>query len=418
MNLSVEMLLPLAGILLGAKLAGRASQRLGFPAVFGELLLGLLIGPSVLGWVHSSEALHLLADIGVILLMFMAGMETDLKQMRRVGKASLLAAVGGVALPMLGGLALGLAFGFEMKTALFIGVVLTATSVSISAQTLRELGHLRSKEGTAILSAAIIDDILGVVIFAVVMSLAGEGIIGLTLLKMALFFPLAWFVGDRILPFVTRWTQQHRESGLAMFLGIILVYAWAAEVFGSVATITGAYLLGVLVTRHVDVHAEPGQHIIQSGTAALGYGFLIPIFFVNIGLQAQTGGLVANPLLTVVLVIFAVASKVIGAGGGALAGGFKGHSALKVGVGMVSRGEVALVLAGAGLAAGLIDAAGFSIMIFITLVTTLVTPPLLRLSFASSSYRATSTTMSLKQALTIPDWRDFVLEEVVRSGAD
>lgn len=384
MNLTVEMLLPLAGILLGAKLAASFSQRLGLPAVFGELMFGLLVGPSILNWIHPNEALHLLADIGVILLMFMAGMETDMAEMRKVGKTSLLTAIGGMALPLAGGLGLGLAFGIPLNGALFLGAVLTATSVSISAQTLREMGHLRSREGTTILSAAIIDDILGVVLFAIVMSLVGAGNILLTLGKMLVFFPIAWLLGDRILPSIIRWTekQKHPESGLAILFGLLLVYAWAAEVFGSVATITGAYLLGVLVAKHVEKH-----HIIHSGSAALGYGFLIPIFFVNIGLQAQTSGLVSNPMLTVLLAIFAVASKIIGCGAGALMGGMTRRSALQVGVSMVSRGEVALVIAGAGLAAGLLDAANFSILILVTLVTTLITPPLLRLSFSTEAPR-------------------------------
>jgi Kef-type K+ transport system membrane component KefB len=407
MNLTVEMLLPLAGILLGAKVAASLSQRLGLPAVFGELVLGLLIGPSILNLVHPNEVLHLLADIGVILLMFMAGLETDMTEMRKLGKASLSAAIGGMVIPLLGGVAIGLAFGFPLNGALILGAVLTATSVSISAQTLREMGHLRSREGTTIMSAAIIDDILGVMLFAIIMNLAGEGNIFLTFGKMALFFPIAWFMGDRLLPLIIRWTekQNHRESGLAVLFGILLTYAWAAEVFGSVATITGAYLLGVLVAKNVDK-----QHIIHHGTASIGYGFLIPIFFVNIGLQAQTSGLVSNPVLAIVLILFAIASKVLGSGGGALLAGMNRQSALRVGVSMISRGEVALVMAGAGLAAGLVDTANFSILIMVTLVTTLVTPPLLRLTY-SSRVRVRGPEQSLAERFSIPNWRDYVLEE-------
>ena len=155
------------------------------------------------------------------------------------------------------------------------------------------------------------------------------------------------------------------------------MYAWAAEVLGSVATITGAYLLGVVVTRHADA-----SHIVHDGTAALGYAFFIPIFFINIGLQANAAGLIAAPLLTVVLVLLAIVTKIAGGGVGAWLGGFRGRAPLQIGVGMVSRGEVALVIAGAGLANGLLTPGLFSVLVVVTLATTLVTPPLLRLSFA------------------------------------
>jgi Kef-type K+ transport system membrane component KefB len=378
MDSTAHMLLPLAGILLGAKAAAQISHRLGLPAVFGELLIGLALGPSLLGWLAPTEMLRLLADIGVILLMFMAGLETDMVAMRQVGKAATLTAVGGVLLPLFGGMAVGMAFGLAWRHALFLGAVLTATSVSISAQTLRELGRLRSREGATILSAAVIDDVLGVVVFALVMSLSGEGNLLLTIGKMVLFFPIAWFVGDRVVPVLVRWERHlhHREASLALLLGLVLIYAWAAEALGSVAGITGAYLLGVVVARHTDE-----SHIVHSGTSAVGYAFFIPIFFINIGLQARAEGLVAAPLLTGVLIVLAIFTKIVGGGAGAWLGGFKARSSVQVGVGMISRGEVALVIAGAGLAGGLLDANIFSVLIVVTLATTLVTPPLLRLAF-------------------------------------
>jgi Kef-type K+ transport system membrane component KefB len=374
------MLLPLAGILLGTKAAAQVSQRIGLPAVFGELLLGLALGPSLLGVLAPNETLQLLADIGVILLMFMAGLETDTAALKQAGKASTLTAIGGVVLPLLAGLAVGQAIGLEWHHALFLGAVLTATSVSISAQTLRELGRLRSREGSTILGAAIIDDVLGVLVFALVMSLAGDGNLLLTVGKMVLFFPIAWFISDKVVPVVVRWEQRlhHREASLALLLGMVLVYAWAADVLGSVATITGAYLLGVVVARHADT-----SHIVHDGTAALGYGFFIPIFFINIGLQAHADGLVAAPILTAVLIVVAIITKVVGGGVGAWLGGFKSRPALQIGIGMISRGEVALVIAGAGLANGLLDGHLFSVLVVVTLATTLVTPPLLRLAFAS-----------------------------------
>jgi len=379
MHETLNMLLPLAGILVGAKIAAQISHKIGLPAVFGELLLGLLLGPSLLGLLAPNETIQLLADIGVILLMFMAGLETDTAAMKQAGKASFLTATGGVVLPLAGGLLIGQWFGMEWHHALFLGAVLTATSVSISAQTLREMGRLRSREGSTILGAAIIDDVLGVLVFALVMSLSGEGNMFFTVGKMILFFPIAWFIGDKLVPMMVRWERHlhHREASLALLLGLVLIYAWSAEVLGSVATITGAYLLGVVVARHADE-----SHIVHDGTAALGYAFFIPIFFINIGLQAHADGLLAAPLLTVLLIVVAIATKIVGGGLGARLGGFKNLESFQIGVGMVSRGEVALVIAGAGLANGLLDGGLFSVLVVVTLATTLVTPPLLRYAFS------------------------------------
>lgn len=385
MSLTLEMLLPLAGILLGAKAAASLSQKAGLPAVFGELVLGLVIGPSLLGWVHPNETIHLLADLGVIVLMFLAGLETDLRAVRQVGKASLFSAFGGVLLPLACGTAAGLGFGMEWQQALFLGVVLTATSVSITAQTLHELNLFRSPAGMTTMGAAIIDDVLGVILFAVVMSLSGEGSLFVTLAKMVIFFPAAWIIGSKLLPLLLVWESKmkHREASLAVIVSLLLAYAWAAEALGSVAAITGAYLLGVLFARHVE-----HDHIVHSGISSIGYGFFIPIFFVNIGLQAQLSSLAQSGVLVAVLSVLAVLSKIAGSGGGALLGGLLKKDALLVGSGMVSRGEVALVIAGAGLAAGFLTAEVFALLVIVTFVTTLITPPLLRLVHYSTSPKA------------------------------
>jgi Kef-type K+ transport system membrane component KefB len=239
-----------------------------------------------------------MAEIGVVLLMFMAGMETDTVAMRAVGKPAFLAAAGGVVLPLVGGSLAMLAFPeITWAQGVLIGAVLMATSVSISAQTLRELGQFRSREGNVIMGAAIIDDVLGVLIFAVVMNvITSSGNLGLTLLAMTLFFPVAWLVGDRLLPMLVRFEHRlpQRETALTILMALVLLYAWSAESLGSVAAITGAYVLGILATKHLD-----HKHIAHDGTAAVGYAFFIPIFFVNIGLQADAEGILKTPLLVV-----------------------------------------------------------------------------------------------------------------------
>jgi Kef-type K+ transport system membrane component KefB len=269
-----------------------------------------------------------------------------------------------------------LVFDADLKTAVLVGAVLMATSVSISAQTLRELGLMRTREGTVILGAAIIDDVLGVLIFAVVMNLMlGTGDLAITLLSMVLFFPVAWVIADKAIPFLRRFEDRiaQKETVLAILIGIILFYAWSAEAFGSVAAIIGAYLLGVVVARHVDHH-----HISHGGVAAVGYGIFIPIFFVSIGLQANINDVIGEPLLVIVLTIIAIITKLIGGSLGARVGGINWRNSWMVGAGMISRGEVALVLAGVALSAGAIDTPIFSALIVMAVVTTLVTPPLLR----------------------------------------
>lgn len=403
MPLTLNLLLPLAGILAGARIAALLSRRLGFPAVFGELILGFLIGPALLNFLQPSETLHFLADIGVILLMFLAGMETDLRTVRSVGRAAVLAAFGGVLLPLAGGLAMGIGSGIPARNALFLGAVLTATSVSVSAQTLRDLGKLSSPQGAAILSAAIIDDLLGVIVFAIVMSLENGSNLLVTLLHMGVFLPTAWFAGNWLLPKLFQLEKRlgHHEASLGILVALVLLYAWAAEAFGSVATITGAYILGTIVGKHIEK-----DHPIHHGVTSLGFGFFIPIFFVNIGLQARLDGFFSSPILTLGLIGIAIASKIIGSGFGAKLGGMPAGQALQVGCGMVSRGEVALVIAGAGMAGGLLDSTVFSILILVTLVTTLVTPPLLRLVANPPKWPSVRF-----PSLPVANWRDYCVEE-------
>jgi Kef-type K+ transport system membrane component KefB len=223
----------------------------------------------------------------------------------------------------------------------------------------------------------VIDDVLGVIVLSIVLGLAGEGSFLLTLAKMAVFLPAAWFIGDWLIPRLMRAEQyvMQKETAIAVLIGILLVYAWSAETLGSVAAITGAYLLGIIVSKHSD----PGHHLHDSMNV-IGYGFFVPIFFVSIGLEAHAGALFSAPLLTGSLLALAVAAKIVGCGVGALAGGFSHSGALAIGVGMVARGEVALVMIAAGRAAGLVDDALFSATIVMTLVTTMITPPLLRMA--------------------------------------
>jgi Kef-type K+ transport system membrane component KefB len=399
----LQLLLLIALIVAAAKLAGAAATRIGQPAVFGEILAGLILGPTVLnvlGWplFQPSPApaaggvpapallgeVRDLAEVGVILLMFIAGMETDLDEMRRVGRVAFWSALGGVILPFAGGAAVAVMFGLPLFwEGIFLGTILTATSVSISAQTLMELGALRSREGTTILGAAVIDDVMGIIVLSLVVAFAraSQGVdiggIVLIVLRMSAYFAIAIFIGRRVFGPLAAWASRLGVSQglLAMVLVIVLLYAWAAEEFGRVAAITGAYLAGVLFAQ------TPWKREIDGGIHPLTYSMLVPIFFISVGLRANGRELGDQVGLTVMLVIVAILAKAVGCGLFARLFGFDSTESLRVGVGMISRGEVGLIVAGYGLEHGIIGPAGFSASVLMVLATTMVTPPLLRLVF-------------------------------------
>lgn len=375
---AIDLLLPLALILIGARLVGRLSQRIGMPAVLGELLAGLILGPSLLGWVQTSDVLNAVASIGVLLLMFIAGLETDVSALQRVGKPSTYAAFAGVILPFVGGVVVGMAFGLGAATSLFLGAALTATSVSVSVQTLRELGRLQSKEGLIILGAAIIDDVLGILMLSIVLAMAGQG--GdprLAIVKLVLFFPVALIGGRVIVAPLVHWIHKHhaREAGFALIFALVLIYAWAAEALGGLAAITGAYIAGVLVAR-----LPEAREAAVDSASVMGYGLFVPVFFVTVGLTTDVRNVMLAPGLTAVAIAVAVATKGLGSALGAWAGGCDQRESSAVGAGMIARGEVALVMATLGLSNGLLDQTSFTVVVLMTVVTTLATPLLLKLT--------------------------------------
>ena len=396
----LQLLLLLALAITTAKLAGSLATRIGQPAVFGEILIGLILGPTVLnvlGWemfLKSAEpgidppnlgaVFRDIAAIGVLLLMFVAGLETDLQEMRRVGKVAFWAAFGGVLFPLIGGAVVAAAFGFSLYwDGIFIGTILTATSVSISAQTLMELGVLRSREGVAILGAAVIDDVMGIILLSLVVAFAKASAAGVDVsqvggvaLRIVVYFMLAVFAG-RAVPGALEWARKLPASQalLSAALAIALIYSWAAEFVGGVAAITGAYIAGVLVAQ-TDFKQQ-----IDAGIHPLAYSMFAPVFFVSIGLEANGRVLGEHIGFTIALVIVAIVTKLLGSGLLARVCGFTNEQSLRVGVGMISRGEVGLIVAGYGLSNGIIGTDVFSASVIVVLVTTMVTPPLLRAVF-------------------------------------
>ncbi len=393
----LEITILLAIIVIGAKIFGYLASRIDLPMVVGEITFGILLGPTVINilglhiagvpvFAHhetSAEIIKIMAELGVLLLMFLAGLETDLVAMKKVGVAATNSAIGGVVLPFAGGLGVGLLFGMPFKEAIFVGTILTATSVSISAQTLIELKKLRTREGATILGAAVIDDIVGILILSVVVAVFATGggtppPLWLVALKMLLFFVIGIALSPIVKRFIAWFSKLPVSQPLvAASVVVALFYAFAAEQWGGVAAITGSYLAGIILA------SGSWKHELEEKSQVLVYSLFVPIFFVDIGLRANLREALTGNLIWIALaiVLVAILGKIIGSGVGALLSGFSFKESLRVGSGMVSRGEVGLIVAGIGLEQAVITEDVFSLMVLMVVVTTLVTPILLRLSF-------------------------------------
>lgn len=386
----LQLALALVILIAAAKLGGYISLRLGQPSVLGELIAGLILGPSVLDTLHHTpftsqhldETIALLAEMGVLLLMFLAGLELHIKDLVKSGKVSVLAGTLGVVFPVAMGFGIGRVFGMEHLPSLFIGLVLAATSVSISAQTLMELKVLRSRVGTGLLGAAVFDDVLVILGLSVILAVTTEGgglaSAGLVVLRMLLFLAAAIAVGVLALPRLARRVDKLPISqGLVAFVLVtLLLYAWAAEALGSMAAITGAFLAGLFLSR------SPLRERIQSSVSVIAYGLFVPIFFISVGLVADAHMLAGEGLwLIIAMIVVAIVSKVAGAGLGARLAGFSNRESLQLGAGMMSRGEVGLIVATLGVSEGLLDGQVFSGVVGVVIVTTLLTPPALRFLF-------------------------------------
>jgi Kef-type K+ transport system membrane component KefB len=378
-------------ILLSAKLAGYMSIRLGQPSVLGELLIGILLGPSVINLLElpfiQHEFMEVVAEfgeLGVLLLMFIAGMELHLGEMRRNLRVAAFSGFMGVLWPVLLGWGAGLLFGLNHSVSLFLGLTLGATSVSISAQTLIELKALRSRVGLSLLGAAVFDDILIILLLSVFLAVqTGSGDPGLLwiVLRMSAFLVLSVAFGLWVLPLLMRYISRLPISQGLLTLSLIVMFTYgiAAEFLGGMAAITGAFLAGLMLARC------PEKEPVESGIHALAYGLFVPIFFVNIGLTINLREYrLESILLTLVIIGVAVLGKWLGAGLGARLGGLSRAESTQLGAGMISRGEVGLIVADVGVKQGLIAENVFSAVVVMVLVTTLITPPILRALFARS----------------------------------
>ncbi len=390
MTAFLQLALILAILLFAAKAAGYLTTKIGQPSVLGELLIGVILGPSLINITHlpfitSHEIgafIKEIGEIGVLLLMFLAGLELHLSELAKNRRASLLGGSLGVIIPILLGYLIGVFYEFDTAHSVFLGLTLGATSVSISAQTLIELKALRSRVGLGLLGAAVIDDMLVILFLSAFLALQSGGDalqILLVFVRMVAFLAASVAFGLWVLPRISKYVSQLSISQGVVTLAIIimLLYGVAAEVFGGMAAITGAFIAGLMFSR------TRQKSDIEHGLRSVAYSFFVPIFFVNIGLSVNIRELDVNALWVMLFIsIAAVFGKIVGSGIGAKLGNFSWRESLQLGIGMISRGEVGLIVASVGLETDLLSSDLFSAIIGMVLITTLITPPLLRISFA------------------------------------
>ena len=384
---SYSILKDLAIIIIAAKLFGILARKCKAPQVVGEIIAGLLIGPSILGVVDQSDFILQMAEIGVILLMFSAGLETDLKELMKTGPIAALIACAGVFIPLvLGALYYMVFYGFapwgsnEFYEAVFIGTILTATSVSITVQSLKEMGKLKGRVGTTILSAAIIDDVIGIIVLTFVIGFKNpDSKPSTVVVNTILFFVLAvgvGFISYKIFKWIDKKYPHTRRIPIAG-LAYCFIMSYVAEQYFGIADITGAYVAGIILCSIND------SEYIERKIDINSYMMFGPVFFASMGLKTDlndvTGGIL---LFAVGFVIVGLISKIIGCGLMARICRFKGKDALKIGVGMMTRGEVALIVAQKGLSMNLIDPVYFTAVILLIIVSSISTPIVLKFLYS------------------------------------
>ena len=377
----------LAIIIIFAKFFGVLARKCKAPQVVGEIIAGLLIGPCVLGLVQQSDFLTGMAEVGVVLLMFSAGLETDLKELMKTGPIAFLIACCGVFVPLVGGTLLYMGFygtapwGSEkFFTAVFIGVIMTATSVSITGQALKELGRLKGRVGTTILSAAIIDDVIGIVVLTFVIGFKNpDSNPGKVVLNTVLFFVVAIAVGFILYKIFRKLDDRYPHTRRIPIMGLALCFAFAyiAETYFGIADITGAYVAGIILcsirdSSYIDEKMEVSSYMI--------FG---PVFFASIGLKTNIDSLDGKILLfSLGFVLVALITKIIGCGLMARICRFSAADSLKIGVGMMTRGEVALIVAQKGLSVGVLSPVYFTSVILLIIVSSVLTPIVLKLLYS------------------------------------
>ena len=384
-----NILRDLAIIFICAKGAGLLARKCRAPMVVGEIIAGLIIGPCLLGWVTPNDFVAQMAEIGVILIMFSAGLETNLQELKKSGFAAFLIACVGVLVPLVGGSLLYMCiYGFsafgtdEFFKAVFIGCIMTATSVGITVEVLKEMGKLKTRVGQTILSAAIIDDVIGIIVLTFVLGFKDPD--SNTLLvtgKILLFLVLSLVLGIVIYKLFKFYDDRHAHTRRIPIIAITLCFimAFAAEKYFGIADITGAYIAGIILCNVRDAE------YIDRSISINGYMFFAPVFFVSIGLKTDFSNVDSSMIVfSIGFVIVAMLSKVIGCGLASKCFKYSWIDCLKIGAGMMTRGEVALIITNKGLGLGIIDSSYFTAVILLIIVSSIVTPVVLKLLFGKS----------------------------------
>ncbi|MBQ3817460.1 MAG: cation:proton antiporter [Clostridia bacterium] len=402
---SYSFLLSLALILLLTKIFGLITAKVHLPQVVGALVAGILLGPSGIGILHESDFLLKTAEIGVIMLMFIAGIDTDINELKHTGPAACVIALMGVFVPIIGcGGVYWIFFGrsadfTSLIKAVFIGIVFAATSVSITVETLNEMGKLKTKVGATLLSAAIIDDIIGIVVLSVVSALGDKSINpGIVVIKIIGFFVFTLIVGFIVYKIFKVITVNHEKSRrVAVWaLAFCFIMSFCAEKLFGVADITGAYFAGVILCNLT----KSRKYVAKKITAA-SYLVFSPVFFAGIGLKTDLSGINKNIILfALALMVMCVITKVIGCGAAAKICKMSSRESLIVGVGMVARGEVALMVAQKGIDSGNIDPAVLPAIVLCVIFAALITPILLKLTIPKDTMPSDEETKEEPVAVT------------------
>ena len=424
METSYKYLLDLALILISTKFLGMFTRKLSLPQVVGALLAGIILGPACFGFVHETDFIKHIAEIGVIVIMFSAGLETDIKELKNSGAKSSIIAIFGVLIPLLGGWGIATLLNpngdpTELIKNIFIGIILTATSVSITVETLKELGKLNSISGNTILAAALIDDLLGIVALTVVTSIAGTSNKGpeiiLQLSKILLFFVFCFFVYILLSKVVVPWINKYKDVKrrfciIGFFLCLIMAYL-SEHLFG-VSDITGAFFAGLILST-----TNKRTYLVQR-FETLSYLMLSPVFFANIGLRLDRGIFSWHVILFALLLsLVAISTKIIGCGLAAKACHYSNYQSIKIGMGMSARGEVALIVLSKGVALSLISDIFVAPIIIMVVITAVMTPVMLK-SFYKYQAKHAYVDSSLKSDLVDRHNEKFELEQALCEKKD
>ena len=417
---SYKYLLDIALILISTKILGLLTRRIQLPQVVGALIAGLLLGPACFGVLQETDFIKNIAEIGVIVLMFAAGLETDVQELKKTGLASFIIALLGVIVPLIGGYFAATIYNpvTDQQTMLqniFVGVVLTATSVSITVETLKELGKLSTKTGNAILGAALIDDVLGIIALTVISSFAGSDVsLWVILLKILGFFIFCGVVAFLFIKFVNPWINKYKKDlrrFVILAFAFCLLMSFSAEYFFGVSDITGAFVAGLILTNN----KKTSYMLNRFDTVS--YVLLSPVFFASVGLKVTFSNMSATVVvLTVLLLVVAILSKMIGCGLGAKICKYTNLQSVKIGIGMISRGEVALIVATKGMSMGLMKDEFFAPLVLVVVATTIVTPILLKLAYKYQASREADVPMASSLVDKVEERND--LEKITQNAAN